>query len=115
MLFFIIFGWQRIIEFSGPIGYTDHSGLPLPTLSAAIAFGAWTLTLVLLLAVYALATVFIAHHYCTTTSSTGFEAEINFYRNISIIGGLLALFAMGSGRYTLDEILRSRAATHASK
>ena len=28
--------------------------------------------------------------------------EINFYKNISIIGGLLLLIVTGAGRYSLD-------------
>ena len=92
-------------------------GLPLPAVAAGIAvameffvgitiaIGLATRPLALLLAVYTLATAFIAHHYWTMSGSAHFEAEINFYKNISIIGGLLAIYATGAGRYWMDYIL----------
>ena len=33
---------------------------------------------------------------------------INFYKNISIIGGLLLLYVTGPGRYSLDAMLGAR-------
>ncbi len=34
-----------------------------------------------------------------------FQNEINFYKNISIIGGLLVLYVAGAGRYAIDAAL----------
>lgn len=116
-LLFLIFGWSKLTGFSGTVQYMAHSGLPLPTLAAIIAvimeffvgvalvLGLFTRPLALLLAIYTLATAFIAHHYWTMTGMAHFENEINFYKNISIIGGLLVLFATGAGRYSIDAAL----------
>lgn len=34
------------------------------------------------------------------------EAEINFFKNVSIIAGLLLLYLTGSGRYSLDSKIK---------
>lgn len=116
-LLFLVFGWEKLTGFSGTVQYMTHVGLPVPTLAAVIALvmeffvglaillGVLTRPLALLLALYTLATAFIGHHYWTMTGSAHFESEINFYKNISIIGGLLALYVSGAGRYSIDALI----------
>lgn len=122
-LLFLIFGWQKLLDHSGTVQYMIHAGVPLPALatiiavimeffvSIAIILGAATRPLALLLALYTLATAFIAHHYWTMTGMARFENEINFYKNISIIGGLLALYVAGPGRYALDAMWQRKSET----
>ena len=68
----------------------------------AILFGVWTRPLALLLALYTLATAFIGHPYWTMTGPAQMEATINFYKNISIIGGFFLLYVTGAGKYSVD-------------
>jgi putative oxidoreductase len=44
----------------------------------------------------------IGHHYWTMTGMEQYANSINFFKNISIIGGLLLLCATGPGKYSLD-------------
>lgn len=113
-LLFLIFGWEKLTDFSGTMQYMAHVGAPIPMLSTlvaivmeffvgiAIVVGAFTRPLAVLLALYTLGTAFIAHHYWTMTGMAHFEGEINFYKNVSIIGGLLVLYVTGAGRYSID-------------
>lgn len=113
-LLFLIFGFDKITDFSGTVQYMAHVGAPVPTLativaifmelfvSIAIIAGAYTRPLAVLLAFYTLGTALIAHHYWTMTGMAHFENEINFYKNISIIGGLFLLYVTGAGRYSFD-------------
>ncbi|GAB0117339.1 DoxX family protein [Acidisoma sp. 7E03] len=113
VLLFLIFGWGKITGFSGTVGYMAHSGLPLPwaaaivailvevVVSLAILLGVWTGPLALVMAAYTLATAFIGHPYWTMSGMAAFEAEINFFKNVSIVGGFLLLFVTGPGRYAL--------------
>jgi putative oxidoreductase len=90
------------------------TGAPLPTLSAIIAVlmeffvglalvvGFYTRPLALLLALYTLVTALIGHHFWTMADGARAANAINFYKNISIIGGLLLLCATGPGRYSID-------------
>ena len=53
----------------------------------AIVIGFYTRPLALLLALYTLGAAFIGHHYWTMTGMEQYANMINFYKNISIIGG----------------------------
>jgi putative oxidoreductase len=114
VLLFVIFGWKKIIGFGGTVSYMTSVGSPVPELSAviaiimelfvgiAIALGAATRPLALLLMVYTLGTALIGHPFWTMTGMAQYEAMINFYKNVSIMGGLLLLFVTGAGRYSID-------------
>ena len=119
-LLFLIFGLQKLFNYSGTLQYMIHVGAPFPTLAAPIAvvmetivpvaiiLGAATRPLALLLALYTVGTAVIGHHYWTMTGMARFENEINFYKNISIIGGLFLLYATGAGRYAIDSLRHGR-------
>jgi len=119
-LLFLIFGFDKITDFSGTVKYMAHVGAPVPTLATIIAIfmeffvsiaiiaGAYTRPLAVLLAVYTLGTALIGHHYWTMTGVAHFENEINFYKNISVIGGLFLLYLTGAGRYSFDARLAHR-------
>jgi len=65
----------------------------------------WAFTpvqLALLLALYTPGTASIGHHFWTMTGMEQYANMINFYKNISIIGGLLLLSATGPGKYSID-------------
>jgi putative oxidoreductase len=114
MVLFVPFGWQKLIHFAATVAQMEHLNLPLPLLAAiiavvmelpvgiAIALGVWTRPLAALLAIYTLATGFIGHPYWTMTGAARAANMINFYKNVSIMGGLLQLCATGPGRYSLD-------------
>jgi putative oxidoreductase len=114
VLLFIIFGWSKLTNFSGTIGYMAQDGLPLPWAAAAVAviveffigiallLGLWTRPLALLLAIYTLFTAFIGHHFWTMEGTARAGNAINFYKNFSITGAFLLLYVTGAGRYSLD-------------
>jgi putative oxidoreductase len=114
VLLFLNFGWGKLTNFGATVGYFVHTGVPLPGLATIIAIimelfvgilillGILTRPLALLLALYTLATALIGHPYWTITGAGQFDAEINFYKNISIIGGLILLYLTGAGKYAVD-------------
>jgi putative oxidoreductase len=114
VLLFVIFGWDKLTGFEGTAGNFAQMGLPLPSVAAviavvmefavgvAIALGAGTRPLAVLLAFYALATAVLGHHYWTMTEAPRMEAMINFYKNLSIMGGLFLLYTAGAGKYSVD-------------
>lgn len=79
VILFLIFGWEKLTDFSGTASYMASTGVPAPTLAALIAvvmeffvglailLGFFTRPLTILLALYTLATAFIGHHYWTMT------------------------------------------------
>jgi putative oxidoreductase len=114
VVLFVLFGWSKLTDFSGTVGYMASLGLPVPTLAAAvvvlmeffvglaIVLGFYTRPLALLLALYTLGTALIGHHYWTMEGADRMANMINFYKNISIIGGLLLLCVTGPGKYSID-------------
>jgi len=111
---FVIFGWGKLTGFGSTVAMTTALNLPLPTIAAvvvvvmeffvgvAIVVGFYTRPLAVLLALYTLATAFIGHHYWTLADAERMGNMINFYKNISIVGGLLLLGVTGPGRYSID-------------
>lgn len=111
---FVIFGWAKITGFAGTVGYMAHVGAPAPMLSAIIAVimefvvgilifvGFYTRPLAVLLALYTIATAIVGHHFWNMTGADQMENMINFYKNVSIAGGLLALAVAGPGRFSID-------------
>ncbi|MEK6421354.1 MAG: DoxX family protein [Burkholderia gladioli] len=114
MVLFVMFGWQKLTGFSGTVAYMGSTGVPAPMLAAAVAvvmefvagllivFGFWTRPVALLLALYTLGTAFIGHHYWTMSGMEQYANMINFYKNVSIFGGLLVLAVAGPGRFSID-------------
>nr|WP_244135391.1 DoxX family protein [Burkholderia vietnamiensis] len=114
VILFVMFGWKKIVDFSGTIAFMGSEGAPAPIVSAAIAVvmelfagiailvGFQTRALALLLAPYTIGTALIGHRYWTMTGGAQIDNMIHFYKNIAIAGGLLALCAAGPGRFSID-------------
>ena len=114
VVLFIVSGWGKLTNYAGTVGSMAHIGAPVPSVAAlvaivvevfvglAVACGVWTRPLALLLALYTLGTALIGHHFWTMDGANRASNEINFYKNISIIGGFLLLYVTGAGKYSLD-------------
>jgi putative oxidoreductase len=117
IVLFVVFGWGKLNDYAGTLANMTRIGLPAPwgaTIVAivveffvglAIAVGAWTRPLALLLALYTLGTALIGHHFWTMEGTARSGNVINFYKNLSIIGGCLLLYVTGPGRYSVDAAL----------
>ncbi|WP_323120397.1 DoxX family protein [Burkholderia alba] len=114
VILFILFGWEKLLNFSGTTQYMASTGAPLPVVAAAVAVvmeffvgiallvGFHTRLLALLLALYTIGTALIGHHYWSMPGPEQMNMMIHFYKNLAITGGLFALCAAGPGRYSLD-------------
>lgn len=120
VLLFLVFGFDKVANFSATAAYMAKLGAPLPLLSTfvatfvetvvalAIAVGALTRPLALLMAVYTLGTGLIGHPFWGEDGAQRYGDAINFYKNISIIGGCLLLYVTGPGRFSVDTLLSTR-------
>ena len=111
---FLPAGIGKITGFSGTVGYIASQGLPLPEVMAALAILAEVgggLALVLGfqtrlaawgLAFFTLATAVFFHNYWSLPEAQQMAQQINFNKNIAIVGGLLALSLTGAGAWSLD-------------
>jgi putative oxidoreductase len=114
-LLFLTFGLSKLTDYSGTVAYMTQAGLPMPSLAALVAIvieffgglalilGVWTRPLAVLLGLYTLASAIIGHPFWTLSDPAAhYGNEINFYKNISILGGFLLLYITGVGRYSVD-------------
>ena len=111
---FLIFGWRKLRDYSGTVSQMMQLGVPMPVLAAgiatfmelpvafAVAVGAFTRLSALLLGFYTLGTALIGHRYWTIPAPDQVDSMDGFYKNLSIIGGLLLLYVTGAGKYSID-------------
>jgi putative oxidoreductase len=113
---FLIFGWRKLRDFSGTVSQMAQLGVPVPILAAAVAtfmelpvafavaVGAFTRPLALLMFLYTLGTARFGHRYWTMTGSERTDNMDGFYKNLGIMGGFLLLYMTGAGKYSIDAL-----------
>jgi putative oxidoreductase len=111
---FLIFGWRKLRDYSGTVSQMVQEGLAMPVLATAVsmfmelpvafavAVGAFTRASAVLLALYSLGTALIGHHYWTVKDADYVDSLEGFYKDLSIMGGLLLLSITGAGQYSID-------------
>ena len=115
MVLFVMSGWAKLTGFQGTVGYMASTGAPMPTVAAAVAvvmefgvgiallIGFWTRPLAVLMALFVLGTSFIAHSYWSMEGAMEAANKIQFYKNLTIMGGLFLLAAVGPGKYAVQK------------
>lgn len=111
---FLPAGIGKLTGFAGTVGYISSVGLPLPTLAAATALiveivgslallaGFGTRIAALVLAAFTLVASFFFHAYWAVPADQAFVTQLLFFKNIAVVGGLLAIAANGAGVWSLD-------------
>jgi putative oxidoreductase len=113
-LIFVISGFGKITGFEGTVGYIASKGLPLPQLGAIIAIvielGAgllllagwqarWAATALFL---FLIPTTLLFHDFWSYTGSQARMQQIQFMKNLAIMGGMLYVMAFGAGALSVD-------------
>ena len=113
-LLFITSGFGKVVAFAGTAGYIASHGLPMaPVVTAltilielggglAILFGFQTRWVALVLAVFTVLAGVIFHNYWAVPADQVMNAQIHFWKNVSIAGGFLSLAAFGAGSLSVD-------------
>ena len=113
-LIFVISGFSKIGGFDGTVGYIASKGLPFAALGAVIAIvveffggialilGLYTRWVALAMALFTLAAAVFFHNFWAVPAEQMMNQNIHFMKNISMIGGLLTVFAFGAGAFSLD-------------
>jgi putative oxidoreductase len=113
---FLLFGWRKLMDFSGTVSQMSQLGVPMPVLAAAgatfmelpvafaVAAGAFTRLAAALMFFYTLGTALIGHRYWAMTGTDRVDNMDGFYKNLSIMGGFLLLCIAGAGKYSLDAL-----------
>ncbi len=119
-LLFIPAGWAKVIGFAGVSGYIASQGVPLPEVAAALAIAAELgLGLLLLvgwkarwaalgLAVFTAVITPIFHNFWAMPEAQQAMQKQSFFKNLAVVGGLLAFAAFGAGAFSLDRTQSAR-------
>ena len=112
---FVYSGFGKITDFQGTAGYISGAGLPMPQVLAVgsiivefigglallIGFRARWAALAFVLFLIIITPVF--HNFWSGPPAEMMSQQINFIKNIAIIGGMLMVMAFGPGRYSVDK------------
>lgn len=111
---FLPAGLNKITGFEGTVGYIVSVGLPLATVGAVVAIvvevvgslallaGFATRWAALALALFTLGASVFFHNYWAMPAEQQFVQQLMFFKNLGVVGGLLALAAVGAGAWSLD-------------
>ncbi len=113
-LMFVMSGFGKIAGFEGTAGYIASRGLPLPEVLAALTIvvelggglmlllGLFSRWAGLALAVFSVLAAFLFHNYWSADAASHMGQYINFWKNISITGGMLLVAAFGPGSISIE-------------
>lgn len=113
-IMFITSGFGKIPGFEGTAGYIASKGLPMPQLLAigaiVVELGGGLLLLVgykarwaaLAIFLFLIPTLLFFHNFWTFPPDQYQTQQVQFMKNITIMGGMLMVWAFGPGRLALE-------------
>jgi putative oxidoreductase len=111
---FVQSGFGKLTDLAGFTAGLEGRGVPLAAVLAplgatieffgglALVLGAWTRLAAILVAGFTVAATLIAHRFWDVPAEQQAMQTIQFMKNLSILGGLLAVLAAGAGRFSVD-------------
>ena len=114
-LMFIPAGFGKLTNIGGTAGYIASGGLPFPSVLAVLVgalelFGGLALVIGfkvrwvgLAMALFTLAASMLFHPFWSVPEAQQMVTKLLFMKNISVVGGMLLISALGAGALTLDE------------
>jgi putative oxidoreductase len=111
---FIPSGFSTLTDFAGTVGYVKGVSVPMPEVAAAVKiaielgagfmvlFGFKTRWAALAMIVYLIVITPLFHAYWSAPEAMRMAQELNFTKNVGILGGFLLLLAFGPGRLSVD-------------
>jgi putative oxidoreductase len=112
-LLFLFAGIRKIMYYSGTAGYFAHIGLPAPHIllplvilievgGSAMLIAGWKVRYAALtLAAFSLLAGFAGHQFWAADAASYNNQFYNFWKNVSIVGGLLYIASIGPGSLVL--------------
>jgi putative oxidoreductase len=112
---FVYSGFGKITDFQGTAGYIASAGMPMPQVLAvgaivvefigglALLIGFRARWAALAFVVFLIVITPIFHNFWSVPADEVMSQQINFIKNVAIIGGMLMVMAFGPGRYSVDK------------
>ncbi|MBU3614894.1 DoxX family protein [Polynucleobacter sp. Latsch14-2] len=111
---FLPAGLGKIAGFEGTLGYFASLGIPAPTFALAativievlggiaLLIGFQTRLVAGIMAIFTLVAAVTGHAYWAAPVDQAFIAQLLFFKNIAVMGGLLVLASAGAGGFSVD-------------
>lgn len=112
---FVVSGYGKLTDFTGTVNYMQYVHTPLPQVAAVVAIvmelfvglalliGVRVRWLALAMLVFVAGTSLIGHPFWTMAGDSRDLNQVQFLKNLAIMGGLLLLAITGGGRYALTK------------
>lgn len=119
-LIFVISGLDKLGAWAATAARMEAAGIPIASLLLPVAvlfeLGGGLLVLsglrarlgALMLIVFTVLATLLVHHFWTYSGEAARLQQIQFMKNLGLIGGLLLVFAHGAGAFSLDRWLARR-------
>lgn len=111
---FLPAGLSKLTGFEGTLGYFSSLGIPAPTFALvativievvggiALLVGFQTRIVAVIMALFTLAAAVTGHAFWAAPADAAFIAQLLFFKNIAVMGGLLVLASAGAGSFSID-------------
>ena len=111
---FLPAGLSKLAGFEGTLAYFASLGIPAPTFALAativieivggiaLLVGFKTRLFAIVLALFTLAAAVTGHAFWAAPADAAFIAQLLFFKNIAVMGGLLVLASAGAGSFSID-------------
>lgn len=111
---FLPAGLSKLAGFEGTLAYFASLGIPAPTFALAativieiiggiaLLVGYKTRLVAIILAIFTLAAAVTGHAFWAAPADAAFIAQLLFFKNIAVMGGLLVLASAGAGSFSID-------------
>lgn len=112
---FLVSGFGKIGGFEGVMGAIASKGLPMAQVFAVatiiievgaalmLVFGLKARWAAFLLAAFTAIVTFFFHNFWAVPEAQKYMEQINFMKNLALIGGLMFVMAFGPGRLSIDK------------
>jgi putative oxidoreductase len=115
-LIFVLSGWPKLLHFQATVVGLTQRGIPefLAYLGPPVEFfgglalllGIATPYAAILILLFTIIATLTSHRFWEYTDPTQYRAQSsNFWKNVSMMGGMLLLCVTSGGRYSLDRML----------
>jgi putative oxidoreductase len=115
---FAVSGWGKLMNIAGFATYLTNLKAPAAmayiaapaefAIGVALILGLATRYAAVIGAIFVVVATALAHRYWEYPPAAQQGQFVNFLKNLSILGGLLAIFVTGAGRYSVDRMLARR-------
>ncbi|CAM3669333.1 DoxX family protein [Polynucleobacter arcticus] len=111
---FLPAGLAKLSGFEGTLAYFASIGIPAPVFalvativieiagSIALLVGFQTRIVAVIMAVFTLIAAVTGHAFWAAPADAVYVAQLLFFKNIAVMGGLLVLASAGAGSFSID-------------